>query len=360
MTESPSPRSSQPVLWSIEDVRTCSVLAVVTFHAWTAAAVFMTPALLLGPPRQFGLDAFFVLSGFLVWQVTRRRESRPTLFFLHRVTRIAPMYTIATLAYAAFLLSKPAVRIDADATVTPQHLVLSLLYIPHLSASGAETPLLGPGWTLVYDMFYFLLFALVLLWPPRRQLLAATALFVAPGILHFVFDPKEIVAQVYTHPRCLGFLAGVWIAEGYERRRLLPARLAQAMVSLAIALYLGLFAASVQYHGFGAALWMLAAISVVYGTVSIEAAGARWLRIPYASAIGRWSFGIYLVQALAIPVAILVVPGPVWVRSLAAVGLSIVGGKILHERVEAPVNRALKKFEVRRGLGGMRTPLIAP
>ena len=360
MTQPPSSRPSKPGLWSIEDVRTYSVLGVVAFHAWIAAAMFVDPAALLGRPPQFGLDVFFVLSGFLVWRVTRRVETNPFLFFAHRITRIAPLYTVATLAYAGFLLFKPAVRIDPSAAVTPQHLLLSLLYIPHQTSEGAETPLLGPGWTLIYDMFYFALFAVALTLPRRRQIQAVSVLFVAPAVLHFMFDPKEIVAQVYTHPRCLAFLAGVWIAEAFERRRLLPSGFAQATASAATALYVGLVVQGVQYHGLGAGLWMLAAIGTVYGMVSIEASGARWPRVPFSETIGRWSFAIYLVQALTIPIAVLLTPGPVWVRSLAAVAFSLFAGKVLHERIEAPINRALKKFEVRRGLGGARTPLIAP
>ena len=82
-------------LWSVESTRTYATLGVVAFHcarsASTHSGVHAPGALMVG------LDIFFVMSGFLVWKITRERTASPALFVLHRISRLAPLYWIATL-----------------------------------------------------------------------------------------------------------------------------------------------------------------------------------------------------------------------------------------------------------------------
>ena len=51
-----------------------------------------------------GVDLFFVISGFIMWTTTERRERGPVQFWLARIVRIVPLYWIFTVIYVAAAL----------------------------------------------------------------------------------------------------------------------------------------------------------------------------------------------------------------------------------------------------------------
>ena len=53
---------------------------------------------------QFGVDVFFVISGFLMAMLS---DQRPEQFFLRRVVRIVPMYWACTLGLYLLFIVKP-------------------------------------------------------------------------------------------------------------------------------------------------------------------------------------------------------------------------------------------------------------
>ena len=117
-----------------------------------------------------------------------------------------------------------------------------LLFIPYesLARPGEIFPLLVPGWTLNYEMFFYALFALSLLlssaWRIPVMLSALACLVVAGRVLH----PSSPVLSVYTDPRLLefgfGMVAGrLWIASPRELgRRQFPVFLALGDASYSI------------------------------------------------------------------------------------------------------------------------------
>ena len=334
------------------NVRALAVLGVICFHvAWIA----LIPNVAHGGHGAttvqggYGLEVFFIISGFLVWRTTRQKHSPPALFLLHRITRIVPLYTFFTLLFVGYIALSP-LRIGAEDTVTIKHLVLSLIFVPHISSHGATDPILNAGWTLVLDMFYFVLFAFALSLPKRIQLAAATMLYVAPLVVHF-FHFQAIVAVYYTSPLCLSFLGGIWIAEAFERR-ILPGRAGTVgLAATSVALFIVLIVLHVQDFRLGIAIWTLASMSAVYSMVSAESAGLTWMRVPGSGWIGRSSYGIYLAQSITIPLAFSLLSGPVWFRSLAAFVVSISAGSAANHFIEIPVNRCLRRVELQTGSG---------
>jgi exopolysaccharide production protein ExoZ len=125
-----------------------------------------------------GVDLFFVLSGFIMMWTFGHRFGEPRVwleFLKRRLLRIIPPYWIFTaLTVVATLLF--ANRLET-AVFTPQHALLSFLFIPHISPRGGIHPILALGWTLMYEMFFYLSFALVLCFPRKVGLGALVALF---------------------------------------------------------------------------------------------------------------------------------------------------------------------------------------
>ncbi len=109
-------------------------------------------------PNGFGVDVFFVISGFIICLVADGR--RPAEFMWNRVARVVPLYWALTLAVTAVALVAPSLL--NSTTADPWLLLQSLLFVPFMKASGQMQPILYVGWTLNYEMFFYALFALCL------------------------------------------------------------------------------------------------------------------------------------------------------------------------------------------------------
>jgi len=226
--------------------------------------------------------------------------------------------------------------------------------VPHLTV-------IKPGWTLFFDMFYFVLFAIVLAFPPKRQLAAATVIFLLPLALHpLVRHSVSPVLDTYTNVRALSFLIGIWVAELYARRLTLPLWLAMACFPATIAGYMLMFTLRVEYHSLAVIPWIaLAALSLI-SAVSLEAAGSTFCKLPYCTPIARWSYAIYLGQVFAIPIGYVFTPGPIPLKLAAACALSVALGAALNIWIEKPINDAMTRFEKRHLMAGSTKMAIAP
>ena len=112
---------------------------------------------------QAGVDIFFVISGFVIYLASIEGRIRPGEFVKRRIVRIVPLYWVATLALVAAAVCAP--QLFATTVVTPQNVGQSLLFIPSYSAAFPDQiwPVLVPGWSLNYEMFFYGLFALGLM-----------------------------------------------------------------------------------------------------------------------------------------------------------------------------------------------------
>lgn len=101
----------------------------------------------------FGVDIFFVISGFIMAYIVDKSAEG---FLYRRIIRIVPLYYLMTLLTAGLYLARPTWF--RNVILTPAALAKSLLFIPyHIKDSG---PILTLGWTLNYEMFFYLSIAL--------------------------------------------------------------------------------------------------------------------------------------------------------------------------------------------------------
>src|SRR5688572_26949281 len=112
-----------------------------------------------------GVDLFFLISGFIMVQVTVNagRSVRDVADFLaRRVARIWPVYAVATLVAVAL---HPRGLFYGITTASQLRAIGKALIFYPQSADGA--PFLGyaphtVGWTLNYEMWFYVLFAIAL------------------------------------------------------------------------------------------------------------------------------------------------------------------------------------------------------
>jgi peptidoglycan/LPS O-acetylase OafA/YrhL len=122
-----------------------------------------------------------------------------------------PIYYLFTILFVLKLVA-------AGTPWTWAELAFSLLFIPYVNADGLMQPIYSLGWTLNYEMYFYIVFAACLL---LRRSIGITTVFVVItsvvlwGLFRGNFapsgDPQDLFA-FYAHPVALFFLAGMLIA----------------------------------------------------------------------------------------------------------------------------------------------------
>lgn len=150
----------------VQALRGLAALGVVLWHASSFVGPYGegTAGYLLQPAGTSGVLLFFVISGFIM-VLTTARSNDAGLFFIKRVSRVWPAYMVATIMAIVVQWSfteEGAARL----------FFYSALFIP-TGNEGPHTfgfPSLNVGWTLNYEMYFYLVFGLSMLFGPFRWL----------------------------------------------------------------------------------------------------------------------------------------------------------------------------------------------
>jgi exopolysaccharide production protein ExoZ len=148
-----------------------------------------------------GVAIFFVISGFIMCFITRESADG---FLLNRLIRIVPMYWLATLVFVLLRYGvgslSPGLTPDPDLATD---LVRSLLFLP-----SDKFPVLGVGWTLNFEMYFYLVFALALLINRRfAPLISAAAIYAVIALDRNGYG--GFLTHYYSHGYVHYFLAGI-------------------------------------------------------------------------------------------------------------------------------------------------------
>lgn len=307
---------------SIQIMRCVAVTLVVLLHC--------KPEVLVGGA---GVDIFFVISGFIIYRVSAGKG--PAEFLSDRVRRIYPLWYAASAPFALVLLSRRGIDFAPLATTITLWPVWGDYVTPYLTA----------GWTLSFEMLFYLAMALVL-WKPR-----------ATGFVLLSFAASMAIA-LWTHaavfrfignPIIIEFLAGIIIA----RLPALGYRVGGALVVLAI---VG-FALSPPTSSDIAWAERVLALETPWRTLqwgapaALLVAGAlqfeRWTGgfvARFLAYVGDGSYAIYLAHPLTVLAFRDSLPWPVVFVAAMATGL------IVHRYVEVPLIATFKRGSRRSAL----------
>ena len=292
---------------------------------------------------QAGVDLFFVISGLIMVVTTHQSKGggrTAKRFLQRRILRIYPAYWVATLpVLALFVVSPHMVNDSADAR--PQVLA-SLLLLPQ-----PGLPLLLVGWTLTFEMYFYLVFALVLLLPRAGRFPALMGWGILTLTLAVVLaeSPNPWLSTVGA-PIALDFLFGAMVGQFVVRG------LYRAPVWFTVAGGVGVVAATafgpfpgVWYRAVPVGLLLAL---VVYGIVGLEH-DQRFVAPGWAQKLGDASYSMYLWHVLILTALgrffWVHMPGAVWVHVLAllsSVFLVVVGSLLAYRWVEQPMTNLLR------------------
>lgn len=165
-----------------------------------------------------GVDIFFIISGFIMYYLMQGRfgtPSAPAYFLKRRLLRIVPLYWLCTvLMLVSVVFAGSAIN---NNTIDPAHLAASFLFIPWPRTNGEMFPFLSLGWTLNYEILFYLIFAAGLFFARRTGLTVVLALFAAL-ITAACFAPEDWLILRFWGNGIIGeFLLGILLAAAFLR-----------------------------------------------------------------------------------------------------------------------------------------------
>jgi peptidoglycan/LPS O-acetylase OafA/YrhL len=149
--------------------RAIAALMVVMVHSQQFFNATNGRVVLVAEMGQFGVQLFFVISAFLIFDSLDRLRQRPMFlleFYAHRFLRIAPLYYFAVLAnLLMWRVAAPALGMSdgSNPNYTFANVLANVLFLHGLLPSANQS-IVGGGWSIGTEfIFYFLAPALFLL-----------------------------------------------------------------------------------------------------------------------------------------------------------------------------------------------------
>jgi exopolysaccharide production protein ExoZ len=333
----------------LQYLRFASAMLVVAMHATEAVEKRIGgQSMTTWQAGSAGVDIFFVISGVVMAMTTR--EGAPDLkaryqvagkFIRRRLIRIVPMYWIYSLLKVAMVLAFPALAMRT--VLDSSHVLGSFLFLPMMAPWGLVQPVLPVGWSLNFEMFFYLIFAAAILSGLGRVLFCVLA-FAMVFALKWAL-PESDAIQFLGRTIIFEFLFGVLIGQLIVRGLTIPKWAGALFLVVGMTGLIG----GVWPEGADRALtWGVSAALVVLGVLGLEFVfqirssmferGAFW---------GDASYSIYLSHTFVVPAVVVVavkanLADPVLIVCVCFVVSALVGAAS-YLAIERPITEYLRK-----------------
>lgn len=308
------------------------------------------------PLLSTGVDIFFVLSGFIMMLVAEKGPSRSE-FLGSRVARVVPIYWFYTLALVVAAIVMPSIL--RWTTLTPELVLKSLFFVPyHHPVDGKIQPLLAQGWTLHYEMLFYIVFAALLSLSAGVRIGVTLLIFAVLLALPMAFGSGAAIVDFLSDTIILEFAAGMALHMVYRRGWVTPRTAAAAAVLLVAAVWglgsgaLAPLAADYDPQQLRFLFWGIPAVLAVFVFLALRTPDNPIVR--FLRKIGDASYTMYLCHTFIIAMVT-----PIWIRLGFKPGLAftfgivlpvvIVGSLVLYAVVERPLLGVARKLMLPRG-----------
>lgn len=300
------------------------------------------------------VELFFAISGFVAVVATRGFQARQDgwkYYVVRRGIRILPMYWVATTVKLLVLVLMPAAVLHA-ALDWPM-VIRSYFLLPSVTVDGYIAPLLGVAWTLLYESFFAVVFALALIIRWRPVLVSGVILSLCA--LGSLLRPEPYDAMlVYFDPYLIYYILGLVVGT-YAARR--SAWLFAAGMAWVFALHFILQPTRLD------SLIRIAVIAALL--ISVMLAERHLERLPKLFVtLGNASFALYLFHPLiapAVPEAFVLLGIDVgWLAVLGSIAVAIPASVLLYRFVEEPITRWLQRSVPYGARPPRPSPIAAP
>lgn len=288
--------TSLPSLPQIQVLRALAAISVLIYHlTWFTRNVFYKLPEEAYECFYYGVHLFFAISGFVLWNT----QEGTLRFLLRRVVRIYPAYF---LALAVNALLRPGTCGDSAFCAS----LPALLLMPH---GGDSSYALMVEWTLLYEVAFYLLLAVMLFLPDKlRNILPCMwlAVLVLAGVGSYgssaSFHARKLEAMaptwnsVYISSFCLPFVLGI-LARQICHIRISPIIMAAIVLASA-------WGAVVCGGDFVVANGLAGGVSAVLVLLFCQMPWRDTLITRWLVRLGDWSYGIYLLHVTVLIVSI--------------------------------------------------------
>jgi exopolysaccharide production protein ExoZ len=329
---------------NLQVLRALAATMVVIFHAnGTGEAYLGKQFSLLGSSARygvFGADLFFVISGFIIYFTNYSSRSSPGTFLARRLKRILPSYWLFTGLTLALFAIAPMINSEFPSV---SHIARSLLFVSFLKDN---MPVVFVGWTLEYEMFFYLsVFGALWLQGQWRLVTAIFSILVFFGI---VLGPEGTLLRFLTMPVLAEFCLGMVAADAVLNRTQFDWISFAAVVCVCTAIAYSEPMSRVVIAGIPAALIVLA--SALTRQLGIQSNLIQMVRL------GDASYAIYLTQVLIVPGSAKFcrifwpnIPLDLFVMSTTV--LTIIAGYVWYRVVERPIALLLRSDDALAKIG---------
>jgi len=282
-------------------------------------------------------------------QITPQHETF-SWFMAKRAARIVPLYWLSLTGVLVATALIPWAF--SSANLSWQSVASAYAFLPWPDTNGNLLPILGVGWTLNYEVLFYVLFGLSMMLPRRWQMAGLFGMMAATMILARVFAGDSVYGRFYGDTVMFDFAAGALLAHFVNWKPVTA--FIQRTSMLALALVAGL-------------LWFVIEFTVPYSVptqwrywipammIMFAAVGQDLHRKPtpksFLTYLGDAGYSTYLLHLF-----ILMVVCPLWFRFMrtgltASIMLlpvmlvaSVVVSVISYEVFEKPTNSGLRAF----------------
>ncbi len=299
------PTGTVPVrqeLFTIQSLRGIAAAIVVLNHLqfyqvkYFGKAAWLPSSMCVG---EFGVDLFFVISGFIMTYVTPRafpdwRDQ--AAFLLRRFLRVYPVYWALAIPLIFIWLYDPKLINSHEGNEV--NITTSLLLIP-----SRIPPVLGVAWTLIYEIYFYCIASLIFYFAGRWRILLISIWLLAivasrvihPGLFSFA------CLNVWLSTLSFEFMAGMLLAHFIQN---VSIRISGLVASLLILLALAAAFYNAVRHGRYVSdpfsntrcfFYGLPALVTVGTVVQMEIQG-QWSLVKSLVWLGDRSYSLYLVH----------------------------------------------------------------
>lgn len=295
---------------------------------------------------EFGVDIFFVISGFIISHITQGNREQ---FFTRRLIRIVPLYWWLTGAVAAVAYVAPHLLHSVKWDVL--HVMMSFLFIPSWTESLEFEPILPMGWTLNYELWFYLLFYIAMrINVSNREMLCSLFIVGVYVLTNLLPLDRTAPLSFYANSIVMEFAVGMAIAVLYRKKKHLFDQVPRGVALTGAIAALVVFSATTSPASHGnvprCVYWGVPAGLCVMVCLCMEEQfkqRPRWL-ISGALVGGEISYPLYLMHMFVIAAlsrVFMVSAGNVVGSFLMALLLSSVAAYLVSYYVDQPIRRVL-------------------
>ena len=158
----------------------------------------------------WGVDIFFIISGFIICYITDQSYDN---FLTKRLIRIVPIYWALT--FIIFLISIFFPFLLNNTSANYIHLFKSLFFIPFDKNGIGHFPVLFLGWSLNYELLFYLIFFISIKINYKYREYICSALIILLYLISKIFAENNFIFKVYSNSIILEFIYGMFAYKLY-------------------------------------------------------------------------------------------------------------------------------------------------